>query len=107
MKTLLVVFGIAAGAAAAIVLRRQASESDPIATSPQSAPEQPLRPSAQTERIADAEGAVTHPGVREEESAQTDETKYERLIEREGEERHAAAERLLSDPLTERLATAE
>ena len=43
------------------------------------------------------------PATREMESRLDDETKYERKLEAEIEERHAAAERLKNDPLTARL----
>ena len=58
-----------------------------------------------TQRVANEQGAVPGPEVRELESAETEETRYERLGERESEEREAAAQRLVSDPLTEKLET--
>ena len=39
---------------------------------------------------------------RNEESLQTEETRYERELEAEEQRRHALAERLKADPLTER-----
>jgi len=47
------------------------------------------------------------PERREQESAITEETKYERLGEEESEERHDAAEGLKNDPFTERLVSDE
>jgi hypothetical protein len=53
--------------------------------------------------VVEEGGAVPSPAARENESLKTEETKYERLAERESQERHAAAARLRSDPLTEKL----
>ena len=61
------------------------------------------QPSPVVEEIAYDEGAVPDPTIREQESAETDETKYERLVERESAEREAVVERLQADPLTEKL----
>jgi hypothetical protein len=61
---------------------------------------------------AEAAGLVVDPNApspapdaeaREVESEVTDETQYERLVDREREERREYAERVLDDPLTERL----
>jgi hypothetical protein len=48
-------------------------------------------------------GAAPDADAREVESEATDETRYDRLVEREREERREAAERLLEDPLTKKL----
>ena len=50
-----------------------------------------------------APAAEADPATREVESRSDDETKYERKLEAEIEERHAAAERLKNDPFTSRL----
>jgi hypothetical protein len=91
---------LALGAAAAVVtLRRRKAQQREPEWQPSPAAEQPPVPSPTTARIARARGAVPGPEVREEESAETPETRYERLGERESEERRAAAERVLADPL--------
>jgi hypothetical protein len=96
-RILLVLVGAGAATAAIAVLRRRAAvprEAEPQAVvAPQ--------PSATTARIASTPGSVSGPEVREEESAETEETRYDRLGERESEERHAAAERVLADPLND------
>ncbi|MDQ3875821.1 MAG: hypothetical protein M3322_09825 [Actinomycetota bacterium] len=51
----------------------------------------------------DTPGAAPDAEAREVESDATDETRYDRLVEHEREERSEAAERLLEDPLTKKL----
>jgi hypothetical protein len=51
----------------------------------------------------DAPSTAPDPEAREVESEVTGETRYDRLVEREREERRERAERVLDDPLTEKL----
>ncbi len=91
-----------------------AEPAQPAPVSPPSAPP-PSRPEAPaagdlgaqpTEKPPDfayEEGVVADAAAREEESRTTEETKFDRLAEDEVEARRKATERLLGDPLTERL----
>ena len=72
----------------------------------------PMAPPTEVSPVGEgstADTAAYEPGVasgqeeREGESKATDETRYERVTERESEERETTAERLAEDPLTKRL----
>ena len=90
-------------------LRRRGQESadswsssyEPASTPP--APDVVEAPGAELPVDPDAPGTAPDPEAREMESDVTDETRYDRLVEHEREERREAAERVLEDPLTERL----
>ena len=71
------------------------------------------RPDAPRSDIPVSEGGAieaapeseAEPEVRAAESLSDQETRYDRAVAEEADERHAAAERLRADPLTERLET--
>jgi hypothetical protein len=103
-KLLLLAVVTAIGLAIAAYLRRSRStattESPHAATF--SAP--PQRPSpADLPVDPDAPDMARGPGARDVESAATDDTRYDRLVEREAQERDELAQDLRDDPLTERL----
>jgi hypothetical protein len=66
-----------------------------FAEGPSAAEDVPVKPSQP--------GTAPGPEVREQESQATQETRVERLTERDAEERTEAAERAQDDPLTEKL----
>jgi hypothetical protein len=91
---------IAAGLAAALVTRRRRQR---VAMSPAPAPppESPVdaAASARAQTVAHDPGVASDADTREQESRHTAETRYERMIEQEAEERRRVAERLRDDPI--------
>ena len=108
MRKLLFLIVVAAiGLAAAYARRRRAETPEtfmPAPTYPPPAPEPdvgtPTPPHLSVQ--PDVPGSAPDQETREVESQATDETRFDRLIERESDERRDTAARLRDDPLTER-----
>jgi hypothetical protein len=96
VKRVLLLGGLAAAASAYWFQRRAKDELEPE-------PEVVFEPAPEPPPFADERGAVPGQGERERESQATQETRYERLVDEESEQRREAAERLQDDPLTRRL----
>ncbi|SRR6266516_6458600 len=88
----LLVFGAAIVAALVVYLRLRPGKPPPVAAGPEA--KLPLDP--------DRPGVAPGPEAREQESAATEDTRLDRLADREREERREAARHLQADPLTEK-----
>ncbi len=107
MKRLFMLVALGAGAAFAFLRLRGGSQQSrwqpdeyvPASPGPPAQSPVPEQPPA----FADQPVPVPGPDEREQESAVTDDTRYDRLAEREQDERRTAAERLKEDPLTQQL----